>query len=308
MSTTQSTPIPAPLAGLHLSPTQRPAEHFLVREGREDQYDLDAPYQRGAVWTPEQQANLIRSLLQGIPIGSVIVAFQGYDTETTWRVIDGQQRIRALRAWFAGEVATPAWWWPARYLDGGEARRAGPDVTINDLSVYGQRSIYRWNIATAEIDSTRRSIPADNPEPGASGWVHIPVTDLGERLRFEATVYGLVNTGGTAQTPADLDLAADVAEGRRGVTEVQPGPTTVTVGWDPPRICRNAHEVTVDGVLVGWVIPTAAGPWLGWLRDEPDSDPVVDSDEQITDPNVAANTLVRRLGLAAHLDAVRRAR
>ena len=35
--------------------------------------DLNAPYQRGSVWTLDMRRNLIKSLLMGLPVGSIIV-------------------------------------------------------------------------------------------------------------------------------------------------------------------------------------------------------------------------------------------
>jgi hypothetical protein len=200
--------LPEPLPELSLSPSNRTAMHYLTswRDADDpDPFDLDAPYQRGAVWTVEQRRNLIRSLIMGVPIGAVIVAHQGYETQSTYRVVDGQQRIRALRAWVAGEFAVPGWWWHATELADGEAAR-GRDVTIADLSVRGRRTVDSWPVPTIETNAA--SIP-HRGEDGSWKWVDLPAGP--ERDAWEAELYLLVNFGGVPQTDEDRARAAEVA-------------------------------------------------------------------------------------------------
>lgn len=51
---------------------------------------VDAPYQRGPVWTTEQQVNLVRSWLLGPPHPD--------DRQHEWAVVDGKQRQLAAAA------------------------------------------------------------------------------------------------------------------------------------------------------------------------------------------------------------------
>ena len=62
------------------------------------------PFQRAAVWTPEQKTRLVESLWMGLPIAAYV-----YNTTNTLRapdmwLIDGQQRWTAIREYVAGEV------------------------------------------------------------------------------------------------------------------------------------------------------------------------------------------------------------
>jgi hypothetical protein len=76
--------------------------------------DLNPDYQRGAVWTEEQQESFVGYWLEGNDIPKVYV--QQYESDdhlpkgqkwykTPAEVIDGQQRLRALYRWFKGEIA-----------------------------------------------------------------------------------------------------------------------------------------------------------------------------------------------------------
>lgn len=63
------------------------------------------PFQRPAVWTPEQQARFIESLYMGFPLGEIVLMERRYEGRLTRRpLIDGQQRLRALEAWVDGQL------------------------------------------------------------------------------------------------------------------------------------------------------------------------------------------------------------
>lgn len=63
------------------------------------------PFQRGAVWTQEQQIRFIESVWLGLPIGSYAyndaATFKG--PTTNW-LIDGQQRVTTVLTYVAGEI------------------------------------------------------------------------------------------------------------------------------------------------------------------------------------------------------------
>jgi len=73
--------------------------------------DLNPPYQRGDVWGQIRQRNLIRSILVGIPIPSIIINDR---FSANWgneiAVIDGKQRITAILRFMDGELEVPAEW------------------------------------------------------------------------------------------------------------------------------------------------------------------------------------------------------
>ena len=103
--------VPRPLTQVKLNNYNRMVE-VAMEPSRRDDYLLDPPYQRGSVWTVEQRRNLIRSILIGLPIGAIAVndrGWQGAD-QPSFAVIDGRQRIEALRAFRDGEFGIPAHW------------------------------------------------------------------------------------------------------------------------------------------------------------------------------------------------------
>lgn len=149
---------------------------------------LSPPYQRGDVWTPVQRIALIRSLLLGVPVASIVLNRRGDNREwernegdpgdVWYACVDGKQRLTTLLMWMQGGFAIPSEWIDPEYLlDPGQ-----PVVRINGLTATGKRVLDRRfliPVAEARLDS----------------------------LAEEAEVYLLINSAGTAHTAADLDRA-----------------------------------------------------------------------------------------------------
>lgn len=190
----------APLEHLSLNTADRQAREIVRSFGGEFGIDLAPPYQRGKVWTEDQQIALIRSWLTGTPTGVVIFndrttqewkAANGYDPadrgEPMYACIDGQQRITAARAWFGDELAVPASWFPADGVTAIEDTADGPYVRYTGLTLPRQRHFAnRAHLTVAEARVAT--------------------------VEEEAAVYLLVNGGGTPQTGADMANAARVAD------------------------------------------------------------------------------------------------
>lgn len=190
---------PAPLEHLSLSTADRQARE-IARSFSEFGLDLNPPYQRGKVWTVDQQIALVRSWLTGTPTGVVIfndrstsewMNANGYDpTESgdpIYAVIDGQQRITAARSWFSDELAVPASWFTSEDVTATEDTDDGPYVRWSGLTLPRQRHFANrahLTVATARVAT----------------------------IQEEAAVYLLVNGGGTPQTPADMANAERVAQ------------------------------------------------------------------------------------------------
>jgi len=72
-----------------------------------------APFQRPAVWTDDQKRKLVESVHLGISIGSIVVSAEGKEDKSTGRfpisadlIIDGQQRMRAIKAYREEDCAS----------------------------------------------------------------------------------------------------------------------------------------------------------------------------------------------------------
>ena len=186
----------APLTRLQVNASNRTAREVARMVG-EGWLQLDPPYQRGQVWTEDQQVALIRSFVTGVPIPALIINLRARPSwddpaapnpyaEHAYACVDGQQRIRTLAAWFDGELAVPASWFAPEDVEDYISTDDGPYVTFDSLTKPARTNIaFTWTIPFAE--SSVNSICA------------------------EAEVYVLVNGQGTPQSAADLDNARRIA-------------------------------------------------------------------------------------------------
>lgn len=181
----------APVTGLEHSAYNRSARE-LARKVTDGSLEMNPPYQRGSVWTPRQRALLVKSLLMRLPIPAVMIndrsSWPGVRDDVTvpWdAVIDGKQRLEATAAWFDDELPVPASWFPAEAVVETTPTADGPYVTFSQLTKNGQGMTMRAVLPAIEVK--------------------LPTVEA------EAEYYGLVNTGGTAQTDEDLARAAAVA-------------------------------------------------------------------------------------------------
>lgn len=181
----------APLLRLHLEPLARTVFHWCpwrMEVDEVDHFDLNAPYQRGSVWTLDQRRALIKSLLMGLPVGSVITSAMPYQSAVSYRVIDGKQRVETIRGFWTGEFTVPGWWFhPA------DCEHRDRDVTCADLTDRGRRGFEHAGLPELHWNSR--------------------IQDPDLLLRAEAEVYLLVNGAGTGQTDEDMARAARIAGG-----------------------------------------------------------------------------------------------
>ena len=97
----------------------------LFRRIEEGDVNLDPEYQRGHVWTPEQQARFMGHVLEGGALPPIIMRRHSSWSEKPDEVLDGKQRLTALAAWMRGDV-------DAELTD-------GSTLNINDLSERDRR-------------------------------------------------------------------------------------------------------------------------------------------------------------------------
>lgn len=72
----------------------------LVSQMRKRRIDLDPAFQRRSAWLRNRKSQLIESIILGFPIPQIVLA-ENRDSPGTYFVIDGKQRLLALRQFFA---------------------------------------------------------------------------------------------------------------------------------------------------------------------------------------------------------------
>jgi len=179
----------APLPRLSMSTTNRPMDTLLHWADNHNSLDMDQPYQRGHVWGLTRRRNLIRSIIMGIPIPSLIVndrmgakfSEPTYDQDRNWAyaIIDGKQRTTTIIMWLRSEFAVPASWFGPDLVSTPEPTTDGIYVRFSGLTIPAQRGMRNRTIGVAE---------------GKFG-----------TLTEERMVFDLVNFGGLAQGERDTD-------------------------------------------------------------------------------------------------------
>lgn len=160
---------------LSLHNTNRPLE-VLAHWHKEHYLELSPPYQRGKVWGLLRRQNLIKSLVQGIPVASLII--NDRTRSPNWPqmdsgflvMIDGKQRTCAILDFLGSIFPVPGAWFDLDL----------PLVYFNQLSAPKQRHFRNLPIAVSEGSL--------------------------ESLDQEEEVFHLVNFGGVPQGESDPDL------------------------------------------------------------------------------------------------------
>lgn len=98
------------LQRIYLAQTARPIDVFFFWR-KEGYLNLSPPYQRGDVWGSIRRQNLIKSILLGVPIPSIIINDR---FSANWgeemAVIDGKQRITTILMLMDDELKIPGEW------------------------------------------------------------------------------------------------------------------------------------------------------------------------------------------------------
>lgn len=177
--------MPTPLTRIPLTNTNRPLD-FFVEYGHDRGLLVNQDYQRGHVWGTQRKRDLIKSLMLGLPIGAIILnnrieadfTDDTPDRRACYAVIDGKQRISAMRGFVRDDFGVPAHWFR-------------PDEVTPDA--VGSDGMVTWSGMT---ESARRRFE-NVPVPCSSARV--------ATLAEERMIFDLINGGGVPQGQTDHD-------------------------------------------------------------------------------------------------------
>lgn len=122
-----------------------------LHESDRGEYDFQASYQRGEVWSLEQKRNLIKSILQDLPIGTVFLNHRDRGIAKVV-VVDGKQRLLALRDFVDNRYGVPGEWFNDEDLADAVRGQGLRLVFFRDTSVVFQRRFRGHGLATYETD------------------------------------------------------------------------------------------------------------------------------------------------------------
>ncbi|WIB65381.1 DUF262 domain-containing protein [Curtobacterium sp. MCBD17_040] len=178
-----------PLKNMNLQLMSRSVS-FVTDEYMRDKIDLDAPYQRGSVWSEQQRRDLIRSALLGLPFGAVTINERGPKaTGAYYACVDGRQRIEAFRAFLDDDLVIPATW-------------------LNSDDVVTTEDVPGWPVPGVRHSGTSQPFQRGfRMTPFAVSEAHV------RSVSEEAEIFRLLNSGGVAQTEETMANALAVEQG-----------------------------------------------------------------------------------------------
>lgn len=183
-----------PLERLGLDALNRSVSYYINRDNGET-LNLNAEYQRGSIWDEQRQRNLVRSVLLEIPIGAIVINRRP-DVMEDYVVIDGKQRIEALRAFADSKFPIPSTWLRPDFIDQTEEVLGWPvpgiryaNTTLTFKRIFGQRGM-------SSVEAMVTTVAA------------------------EAEIFRLINSGGIVQTEETLAAAAAI-EGVNATDDVR---------------------------------------------------------------------------------------
>lgn len=125
-------------------------ENFLLHK-----YNLDPPYQRHSVWTPEKQSFLIDSILKNFPMPPVFLRQNIDDSSgtTTYDVIDGKQRLTSIIKFINNEIPAATELENTDFDDPNIAGKYFNELDDPTLSDY-KRRFWRYSIPIEYVDTS----------------------------------------------------------------------------------------------------------------------------------------------------------
>lgn len=192
-----------PIIHLNSETQNNPIMLFIGEFG--NRYDLNAPYQRGAVWTVRQRQKMIETLVGGFPVPALIIAERPLRDNGgfSYRVVDGKQRMETLQQFTDGKFQIPHGWvsnFDVKPEHAAEVERTGM-VTYLQMDEEFQNWFGMQTIGTVRFNPNKSYNESDRKWTDLSGE---------EALAQEVEMYMRYNTGGTAHTAEELERSAQV--------------------------------------------------------------------------------------------------
>lgn len=192
---------------LVLESNREKLQNFYEALRRPNYMDVQPYFQRRSVWTPKQQSRFIESFLLNIPVPPLFV----YEVRANqYEVIDGQQRIRAIRDFFSGALTlTEMEHWPE--LNGRTYQTLPPGVRAG----IERRSI-SWTVIMKESARDDR-----------------------DSAFIRQAVFERLNTGGTSMSAQELRNSFYAGDFNMLLRRLAEDPAVRTV-WAPTY--RRGHD------------------------------------------------------------------
>jgi hypothetical protein len=190
---------------------------------------IKPPYQRKPVWLLRQKCHLVESVLKDLPIPELFVQ-RSTDEEgkTTYAVVDGQQRVRALLQFVGVDTTEDQLEFDKFPLDKLEADSDWFGLSFAELEAEGKRDFYGYALAVRYLDTDDEEEMKDmfrrlnrytaplKPQELRNATYEGPFARLATKLADEHTDYFAENrivTAASIRRMGDVELIAELLIG-----------------------------------------------------------------------------------------------
>lgn len=190
---------------------------------------IKPPYQRKPVWLLRQKCHLVESVLKALPIPELFVQRSTDEAgDTTYAVVDGQQRIRAVLQFVGSDTTEDQLEFDKFVLDKLDAESAWYGLAFSDLTGEDRRAFYGYALAVRYLDTddedemkdmfrrlNRYTVPL-KPQELRNATYEGPFARLATRLADDHTDYLAENrivSAAAIRRMADVELIAELLIG-----------------------------------------------------------------------------------------------
>lgn len=121
---------------------------------REGNLKIKPPFQRKPVWVGRQKCYLIESILRGLPVPEIYIQqTTSPEGQTTYAVVDGQQRIRTVLQFVGSEEDPDEAIYNKFALDKLEATSDWANISFAELTVDQKRTFYGYKFVVRYLNT-----------------------------------------------------------------------------------------------------------------------------------------------------------
>ncbi len=138
---------------MNYNSTEHPLSWFRDRY-RENSLKIKPPYQRKPVWAARQKCYLVESILIGLPVPEIYVQqTTSPDGETSYAIVDGQQRIRTVLQFVGSETDPDAQEFNKFILDKLDDTSKWKNLAFADLEPEEKKTFYGYKFAVRYLNT-----------------------------------------------------------------------------------------------------------------------------------------------------------
>ena len=138
---------------MNYNSTEHPLSWFRDRY-RDDTLEIKPPYQRKPVWAARQKCYLVESILMGLPVPEIYIQqTTSSDGETTYAIVDGQQRIRTVLQFIGSETDPDVQEFNKFILDKLSDGSNWKNLSFADLEQEEKKTFYGYRFAVRYLNT-----------------------------------------------------------------------------------------------------------------------------------------------------------